>query len=77
MKLLQNSWSELLILDLVYRQVQDSWSSEIILVRSSSNSSHSTHLSRFRNYSWSRLWLRKIVLSLIVVLRHVSVVRLF
>ncbi|XP_041368284.1 nuclear receptor subfamily 5 group A member 2-like isoform X2 [Gigantopelta aegis] len=31
MKLLQNSWSEILILDLVYRQVQDSWSSEIIL----------------------------------------------
>ncbi|XP_067662615.1 nuclear receptor subfamily 5 group A member 2-like isoform X1 [Haliotis asinina] len=31
MKLLQNSWSEILILDLVFRQVSESWSSDIIL----------------------------------------------
>ncbi|KAK6194917.1 hypothetical protein SNE40_000449 [Patella caerulea] len=31
MKLLQNSWSEILFLDFVYRQVHDCWSNEIIL----------------------------------------------
>ncbi|ESO83898.1 hypothetical protein LOTGIDRAFT_196914 [Lottia gigantea] len=31
MKLLQNSWSEILFLDFVYRQVHDCWGSEIVL----------------------------------------------
>ena len=32
MKLLQSSWSEILILDFVYRQVQEHWGTELLLV---------------------------------------------
>lgn len=32
MKLLQHSWSEILILDLVHRLAHDTWSGEVLLV---------------------------------------------
>lgn len=32
MKLLQNCWSEILILDLVHRLVRETWSGEVTLV---------------------------------------------
>lgn len=34
MKLLHNSWSEILILDFIYRQIHNVWGKEILMVQS-------------------------------------------